>query len=63
MTTEGRRTKMAKQQLSRTVNFNYVEDLEKIIIETHCPGKWLFVDRETGDVWKWDSEIKKFERP
>ena len=54
---------MAKQQLSRTVNFNYVEDLEKIIIETHCPGKWLFVDRETGDVWKWDSEIKKFKRP
>ena len=23
----------------------------KLIIDTVCPDKWLFVDLETGDVW------------
>jgi hypothetical protein len=23
----------------------------KLIIDTTCPNKWLFVDLETGDVW------------
>jgi len=23
----------------------------KLIIDTICPNKWLFVDLETGDVW------------
>lgn len=22
-----------------------------MLIRTHCPAKWAFVDRETGDVW------------
>lgn len=26
---------------------------QEIILRTKVPGKWLFVDTETGDVWRW----------
>ena len=28
-------------------------DTHKITIGTRFPGKWRFVDTETGDVWEW----------
>jgi hypothetical protein len=34
--------------------FPYSEELVSLVIETHLPTKWLFVDQETGDVWQWN---------
>lgn len=32
-------------------------------IESRCPGKWAFVDLETGDVWEWHGGEFRFRRP
>lgn len=29
------------------------KEAKNINISTHCPSKWLFVDMETGQVWKY----------
>lgn len=36
--------------------FPYSEELVELRIQTHLPTKWLFVDQETGDVWRWNPE-------
>jgi hypothetical protein len=43
----------SQQPLVRRVAWPEHKDLVSITISTHVPSKWLFVDRETGDVWKW----------
>lgn len=29
------------------------QQVETITIHTRCPGKWLFFDRETGEIWSY----------
>lgn len=36
---------------------------ETITIETHCPDKWMFIDRETGEAWVYNSREMKFFKP
>ena len=33
-----------------------------ITIHTKVPGKWRFVDLETGDIWRWDNAKKSLVR-
>ena len=42
---------MRTLQSGRKVDEEIVE--KKLTIASKCPKKWLFVDLETGDVWKW----------
>lgn len=35
-------------------------ELEDITIRTRKPGKWRFVDSETGQVWRWDGDRGQF---
>jgi hypothetical protein len=49
------------QPLIRSVSWPEKKGLVTISITTHVPSKWLFVDRETGDVWKWGEE-QRFQR-
>lgn len=37
-------------------------ELVRIVIETRVPSKWRFVDLETGDVWRWDELLGRFQR-
>ena len=46
----------------RAVVFDARPDITEITIRTHCPDKWLFIDRETGDVWRWDERRKTLVR-
>lgn len=39
----------------RKVVFEENNHVETIRIKTHCPEKWLLIDRETGECWKWDN--------
>jgi hypothetical protein len=34
----------------------------EMTIRSLVPSKWRFVDLETGDIWKWDTEKKAFTR-
>lgn len=36
--------------------------LVKLVIETRVPSKWRMVDKETGDVWRWDDKESKWTR-
>jgi len=31
--------------------------VHNLTINTHCPGKWAFVDMETGDIWMHKSRV------
>lgn len=49
-------------KLERKLNAKARRTVE-ITIKTHVPGKWRFVDLETGDIWKWDEVENKFTKP
>lgn len=36
--------------------------LVKLVIETRVPSKWRMVDKETGDVWRWNDKESKWTR-
>jgi len=40
-------------ELSKSVKFD---------INTKVPEKWVMVDLETGDLWEWLSETKRYSR-
>lgn len=44
----------------RIVRFHENGDENEIKIKTKVPSKWLFVDRETGHVWRWDEKKERF---
>ena len=33
-------------------------DVVPLTVHTHCPGKWAFVDLETGEVWVADERLR-----
>lgn len=35
---------------------------QEMTINSKCPDKWLFVDLETGDIWRWDMTPGQFRR-
>ena len=41
---------MRTLQSGRVVNDS--KPSKKLTIDSECPEKWLFVDLETGDIWK-----------
>lgn len=42
------------KQSIRTTKWLEEPKCVNITISTKVPTKWLFVDRETGDVWRWE---------
>lgn len=47
-----------KELPTRVTKWSESSGIVNITISTRVPTKWLFVDRETGDVWKWrDGEL------
>lgn len=41
--------------MRKLVDGSWVQELDKAVtlsIKTKCPGKWLLIDRETGEVYE-----------
>lgn len=34
--------------------------LVTLTVQTRVPSKWRLVDKETGDVWRWDDKESKW---
>jgi len=43
----------------RTVEWRALDKEVTMRIKTRCPEKWLLVDRETGQCWRWEGEWRR----
>ena len=42
--------------------FKNLDKSVKMIIDSKCPDKWIFVDLETGDIWHYSLEMSEFQQ-